>query len=87
MFSDYGFMHSDGFIGPCIRDPAVPYNDPCLTSNILSYNKSTGYRKIPGDVCVGGVEDTLAPQLFLCCESPTDHSGTTGTTGTTGPTG
>lgn len=86
-------MHSDGFIGPCIRDPAVPYSDPCLTSNIQSYNKSTGYRKIPGDVCFGGVETTLAPQPFLCCESPTgttrpitDRAGTTGPiTGPTGP--
>ena len=69
--SDYGFMHSDGFVGACIRDPTVQLDDPCLTGKVTSYYKSTGYRKIPGDVCAGGVEATLEPQLYSCCETPT----------------
>ncbi len=68
-FSDYGFKHSDGFVGPCIRDPDIELDDPCLTSSVASYMKSTGYRKIPGDVCTGGVEKTFEPQPFPCCES------------------
>ncbi len=67
-FSDYGFKHSDGFVGPCIRDPDIELDDPCLTSSVASYMKSTGYRKIPGDVCTGGVKDTFDPQPFPCCD-------------------
>ena len=62
-------MHSDGFVGTCIRDKNVYLDDPCLSENVSSYNKSTGYRKIPGDVCTGGVEATFEPQLYSCCES------------------
>ncbi len=69
LLSDYGFKHSDGIVGPCIRDPVVALDDPCLTDNVLSYMKSTGYRKIPGDVCKNGVEDTFKKQSFSCCES------------------
>ncbi len=69
LLSDYGFKHSDGFVGPCIRDPDVALDDPCLTDNVLSYMKSTGYIKIPGDVCEKGVEDTFKKQSFSCCES------------------
>ncbi len=70
LLSDYGFKHSDGFVGPCIRDPdVVALDDPCLTDNVLSYMKSTGYRKIPGDICENGVEDTFKKQSFSCCES------------------
>ena len=67
--SDYGFKHSDGFVGPCIRDHDVALDDPCLTDGVVSYMKSTGYRKIPGDICEKGVEDTFKKQPFPCCES------------------
>ena len=67
--SDYGFKHSDGFVGPCIRDPDVALDDPCLTDGVVSYMKSTGYRKIPGDICEKGVEDTFKKQPFPCCKS------------------
>ena len=69
LLSDYGFKHSDGFVGPCIRDRVVELNDPCLTDNVLSYMKSTGYRKIPGDICENGVDDTFKKQSFSCCKS------------------
>ena len=74
-FSDYGFEHSDGFVGPCVRDPDIDLDDPCLTSSVASYMKSTGYRKIPGDVCTGGVDDIFEPQPFSCCKNgpPTEN--------------
>ncbi|XP_065643825.1 sortilin-related receptor isoform X5 [Hydra vulgaris] len=30
------------------------------------YNSSTGYRKVPGDECTGGVEDQYRPKLYAC---------------------
>lgn len=53
---------------------------------MATYDKSTGYRKIPGDVCVGGVENTLEPQLFSCCESKSTAKQPTVSPGTKQPT-
>ena len=40
-----------------------------MNDNVVSYMKSTGYRKIPGDICEKGVEDTFKKQSFSCCAS------------------
>ena len=67
--SDYGYQHADGFTGPCIRDESVVLPDSCSKSDSTSYMKSQGYRKVAGDVCVGGEEDTFAPVDALCINS------------------
>ena len=77
-YSDYGYMRADGFSGPCVRDPAVNLASPCLKDNTTSYMKSSGYRKIPGDVCTDGVSGEFNPQLVPCCESPTNTPPPTG---------
>lgn len=67
--SDYGFMRSDGFTGPCVRDPDIPYTDPCADGTKTTYLKSRGYRKVAGDVCVNGVEDEFGYYTFTCCDA------------------
>lgn len=64
--SDYGYMHSDGFTGPCIRDVSIALQDPCVQSQTI-YKKSQGYRKISGDVCRGGQEQNFAAVDAVCC--------------------
>ena len=66
IYSDYGYMHSNGFTGSCVRDVAVTLTDPCSNNQTVSYKKSRGYRKVSGDICEGGVESTLGPVDTLC---------------------
>ena len=67
-------MRADGFTGPCVPDPAVPLPDPCTDGTQKTFMKSRGYRKIPGDVCINGVEADFAPYLFTCCNNPSPVS-------------
>ncbi|KAL5471537.1 hypothetical protein EMCRGX_G029661 [Ephydatia muelleri] len=77
---DYGFFHVDGLTGPCVKDRDISQSDPCATGGI-SYNQSTGYRLIAGDLCSGGVEQYFYPVLTYCCSS--QQPTTDPTTGTT----
>ena len=64
-FSDYGYMRSDGFTGPCVRDSSFPLSPPpCLNGSVT---ESRGYRKVSGDVCVRGVETFFVPVTRPCC--------------------
>ncbi len=65
--SDYGYLHADGFTGPCIRDDSIILPDPC-DSNATTYSRSQGYRKVSGDVCVGGEEERFSAVDALCCD-------------------
>ena len=65
--SDYGYMRSDGFTGPCIRDNSIDISPTSCTNESLTYSESQGYRKVAGDVCAGGVEFALGPVTRPCC--------------------
>ena len=66
--SDYGYMPANGLDGPCVRDDAVPLDDPCADGQVKTVMKSRGYRKIAGDVCTseGNLVD-FEPYEFTCC--------------------
>ena len=66
--SDYGYQHTDGFTGPCIRDMSIKLSDPCIENHTI-YKKTQGYRKIAGDVCMGGEEAKFGAGDALCCEN------------------
>ena len=64
--SDYGYMHpNNALTGDCVADQSVVLEDPCTGGN-LTYKKSQGYRKVAGDVCVGGDEYKYAPIESPC---------------------
>ena len=75
LYSDYGYMRSDGFTGPCVRDDTIPLSHDTCSPRQVSYQETQGYRKVAGDVCVNGVESTLGPISRPCC-SGTDNPGT-----------
>ena len=60
-------MPADGFNGPCVRDDAVPLDDPCADGQVKTVMKSRGYRKIAGDVCTSGLGADFEPYEFTCC--------------------
>lgn len=66
--SAYGYEHSDGFTGVCVRDSSVTLDPICTEPNAISYMKSQGYQKVAGDVCVGGVQQEFLPIETACRE-------------------
>lgn len=64
--SDYGYRHpNNALTGDCEVDQSVALEDPCASGNV-TYQKSQGYRKVAGDVCVGGEEHMYAPIKSVC---------------------
>eukprot|EP00731_Ephydatia_muelleri_P020374 Em0013g101a len=83
---DFGFMRVDGVKGPCVTDTAILSIDPC-TAGASVYNKSSGYRRIAGDGCVGGVEAVLTASTTVVCGGPTSEPTAGPTSGPfSGPT-
>ena len=66
-YSDYGFKPADGLNGHCIRDEAVPLDDPCADGQVKTVMKSRGYRKVAGDVCIKGRGPDVEYYEFTCC--------------------
>ena len=67
IFSDFGFVRSDE--GHCVRNASIvddPYNVPLTCKLGEFYNRTRGYRKIPGDVCIDGVENRYLPEEVPC---------------------
>ncbi|XP_054719384.1 sortilin-related receptor-like [Uloborus diversus] len=60
---DFGFK--DGPDGTCVRDEESEVDVPSC-DNEKYYNKTQGYRKVPGDTCVGGNDFLYEPQEILC---------------------
>ena len=54
----------------CVRNKSLsnynPYAVPDVCSPGAFYNRTKGYRKIPGDVCIGGTERKFLPTLLPC---------------------
>ena len=76
-------MPADGLNGPCVRDLAVPLDDPCADGQVKTVMKSRGYRKVAADVCSSGVGAEFEPYEFTCCvaggtTAPMNHSGSPG---------
>lgn len=68
--SDYGFKPADDLNGPCVRDEAVPLDDPCADGQVKTVMKSRGYRKVAGDICTS--DNSLIdfdPYEFTCCNA------------------
>ncbi len=65
--SDYGYMRSSGTSGLCIRDNSVALPHAVCSADQQGYFQSQGYRKIAGDMCVGGEEAALGPVVKSCC--------------------
>lgn len=72
-FSDYGYMRSDSFTGPCVRDNSVSLPPTNCSEGQASYYQTQGYRKVAGDVCENGVQDNLSPVLHPCCSGGGKH--------------
>ena len=62
-------MPADGLDGPCVRDEAIPLDDPCADGQVKTIMKSRGYRKVAGDICTNdGIVD-FEPYEFTCCNA------------------
>ena len=64
--SDFGFIQDNGH---CIRYKTMaddPYVIPKLCKPGQFYNRTKGYRKIAGDVCVAGFEKQFLPDIIPC---------------------
>ncbi|GAB6018639.1 hypothetical protein CHUAL_000319 [Chamberlinius hualienensis] len=68
---DIGFKEEspDFLQGLCIRDPSSnydPYTIPQSCKPNDFYNRTRGYRRIPGDTCHGGLEDRYESERISC---------------------
>lgn len=67
---DYGFKRDlDHSATRCIRDPSLkisPFAQPASCKPGAFYDRTKGYKKVPGDVCVGGHEDRYLPDRIAC---------------------
>ncbi|KAI3632421.1 hypothetical protein MIR68_009527 [Amoeboaphelidium protococcarum] len=64
---DYGYIADKNNPEKCVRSgEAIPLDGQC-TGNSDEYLASSGYRKIPGDTCVGGVD--LAKKVKVSCDN------------------
>lgn len=53
----------------CIRNKTLNYNPyavPAVCPPDTFYSRTKGYRKIPGDVCIGGNERKFLPTKLPC---------------------
>lgn len=65
---DFGFSRATSSKG-CIRNKTVifdPYSIPASCKPGGFYNRTKGYRKIEGDVCIDGFSTLYLPQLVPC---------------------
>ena len=65
--SDYGYQHADGFTGECVRDDSVALPSSTCPDGKLTYTETRGFRQVAGDVCTGGVAQSLGPVTRSCC--------------------
>uniref|UniRef100_A0AAG5DRM1 Sortilin-related receptor n=1 Tax=Anopheles atroparvus TaxID=41427 RepID=A0AAG5DRM1_ANOAO len=67
---DYGFMRSGQKRSSCVRNKTLtnydPYEVPKSCKPGAMYNRTRGYRKIEGDVCVDGYASQFLPQSIPC---------------------
>ena len=64
-FSDFGFRKADSWSTTCVFDPKLGAADPHAIpacSDCGFYQRSRGYRNIPGDTCQGGVDFRYDPE-------------------------
>eukprot|EP00831_Metopus_contortus_P084527 TRINITY_DN9620_c0_g1_i2.p1 TRINITY_DN9620_c0_g1~~TRINITY_DN9620_c0_g1_i2.p1 ORF type:complete len:248 (-),score=26.78 TRINITY_DN9620_c0_g1_i2:34-720(-) len=62
---DYGFVRQDEMANsPCVPISQVNYSAPSVCPAGSTYTISSGYRKVSGDTCVGGV--VHAPYIIPC---------------------
>lgn len=55
--------------GLCIRDSSSNYDPYAIPGSCKPndfYNRTRGYRRIPGDTCQGGLEDRYEPERISC---------------------
>ena len=65
LISDYGYQHSGGLAGDCVRDESITIPDSCSHGQVAAM-VSQGYRKAAGDVCSGGSEEQYSPVQVAC---------------------
>uniref|UniRef100_A0A182QTE4 Sortilin-related receptor n=1 Tax=Anopheles farauti TaxID=69004 RepID=A0A182QTE4_9DIPT len=67
---DYGFMRSGQKRSFCVRNKTMTHYDPYAVPKTCVpgayYNRTRGYRKIEGDVCVDGFASQYLPQSIPC---------------------
>ncbi|XP_058466286.1 sortilin-related receptor-like [Malaya genurostris] len=67
---DFGFSRSGNKNSPCVRNKTIenydPYAAPSSCKPGQFFNRTKGYRKIEGDVCVDGYSSQYSPQLIPC---------------------
>lgn len=67
---DFGFKNVTNKMPRCIQDKNVvgfdPYRAPINCPPGQFYMRTKGYRKIPGDKCVGGFEQHYLPDMVPC---------------------
>ena len=86
-YSDYGFKPANGLNGPCVRDEAVPLDDPCADGQVKTVMKSRGYRKVTGDLCTkGSGSPDFDPYEFTCCSTDAQPTNTSPSASTSRPT-
>lgn len=63
---DFGFKEESG---QCIRDNESEADPDAIPTTCTAggyYNRTKGYRKVPGDTCTGGNDFLYEPELKLC---------------------
>lgn len=68
LFSDFGFLRNLA-LHQCVRNKTLnydPYSVPLTCVPGGYYNRTKGYRKIPGDMCLAGNDKNYLPDLLPC---------------------
>ncbi|XP_055591990.1 sortilin-related receptor-like [Uranotaenia lowii] len=67
---DFGFSRNTNKNSPCVRNKTLPNYDPYVPPSSCKpgefYNRTKGYRKIEGDVCIDGYSSQYLPQQIPC---------------------
>uniref|UniRef100_A0A182RW24 Sortilin-related receptor n=1 Tax=Anopheles funestus TaxID=62324 RepID=A0A182RW24_ANOFN len=74
---DYGFVRSGQKRSFCVRNKTMTHFDPYAVPKSCKpgayYNRTRGYRKIEGDVCVDGFASQFLPQAIPCPMEQSDE--------------
>lgn len=68
---DFGFIPATDGSGTCTVAGALPPSPPVVC--VKTYEKSQGFRLVPGDKCTGGVD--LRPKVVACPKPESNGSG------------
>lgn len=67
---DFGFKEDSALTNQCVRDPDAvgydPFSIPISCRVGSFYNRTKGYRLVPGDTCINSANSNFSPELISC---------------------